>query len=485
MTYPDCEEHVRNDSEYDLAVIGSGGAAFAAAIRARNHGARVAIIERGTVGGTCINIGCVPSKTLLLAAEIHFQARNHPFRGLQTGAGPADLGLLVGQKDELVAQLRTEKYLNLVEEYEFDLVRGEARFVDNHAVEVRATDAARPRSTVVRARNFLIATGASPAIPEIPGIADVPYLTSTTALELKRVPESLVIIGAGYIALELGQLFCHLGSRVTLMQRNPRLLKNYEPEVSAAVSQMLMEQGIEAVTGVRYLKVEGDNRGARVLYELAGQERAAEGRMLLIAAGRRPNTAALNLAKAGVEVGPRGEVLVNDRLRTSVSHIYAAGDVTLGPQFVYVAAYQGTLAADNAVGWADRKVDLSVVPAVTFTRPSVATVGMTETAAREAGYEVKTAVLPLAAVPRALANHETVGVFKLVAEAGTGKLLGAHIVAENAGDVIYAATLAVKFGLTIQDLKETLAPYLTMAEGLKLAALTFETDISKLSCCAG
>jgi mercuric reductase len=186
-----------------------------------------------------------------------------------------------------------------------------------------------------------------------------------------------------------------------------------------------------------------------------------------------------------VNVGNRGEVIVGDDLRTSNPRIFAAGDVTMGPQFVYVAAYEGGIVADNAVGGLNRKADLSVVPGVTFTNPAIATVGLTEEQAKEKGYKVKTSVLPLDAVPRAIVNRETTGVFKWVADEESHKILGAHVVAENAGDVIYAATLAVKFGLTIEDIRESLAPYLTMAEGLKLAALTFDKDVNKLSCCAG
>ncbi|MCL5046724.1 MAG: FAD-dependent oxidoreductase [Actinobacteria bacterium] len=372
------------EGQYDLVIIGSGGAAFSAAIQARRHGARVAMIERGTMGGTCVNIGCVPSKTL-----------------------------------------------------------------------------------------------------DIAGLNDVGFLTSTTALELKSLPRSLAVIGSGYIALELGQLYRHLGARVILMQRSERVLKEYEPEISAAVTRAMTRQGIELITGVRYERVEEDRSGKRVFIEVNGQKRVIEAEQLLVAAGRSPNTATLGLEKAGVKVGRRGEVVVDEHLRTSNPRVFAAGDVTLGPQFVYVAAYEGAVVADNALGAADRKVDLRVVPAVTFTNPAIATVGLTESRARAAGFEVKTSVLPLEAVPRALVNRETTGVFKLVADAATGRLLGAHVVAENAGDVIYAATLAVKFGLTIRDLKETLALYLTMAEGLKLAALTFDSDVSKLSCCAG
>ncbi|WP_067620402.1 mercury(II) reductase [Alicyclobacillus acidiphilus] len=465
------------DHEYDLCIIGSGGAAFSAAIQAVSLGAKVAMFERGTIGGTCVNIGCVPSKTMLRASEIHHLAAHNPFPGLQTSAGPVNMHQLVGAKNELVAELRQNKYVDLIGEYGFDLVRGEARFVDPSTIEVAGRK--------IRARRYLIATGASPAVPDIPGLADVDYLVSTTALELTEVPRRLAVMGSGYIAMELGQMFHRLGSEVTLMQRSDRLLKAYDPEVSEAVALTLSLDGIRILTGVTYRRVEQHGDVKRVHLTVNGQEQVVEAEALLVATGRTPNTAALNLEAAQVRVGSRGEVLVDEYLRTSNPNVYAAGDVTLGPQFVYVAAYEGALAAENALGGEQRKVDLTVVPAVTFTMPAIATVGMTEAQARSKGYEVLTSVLPLEAVPRALVNRDTAGVIKLVADARTRKLLGVHVVAENAGDVIYAGVLAVKFGLTIEDLKSTLAPYLTMAEGLKLAALTFDKDVAKLSCCAG
>ncbi len=463
--------------DFDLLIIGSGGAAFSAAIQAVSHGARVGMVERGTIGGTCVNVGCVPSKNMLRAAEINHLAKDHPFRGLATSAGPVDLKQLVEQKDELVGELRQHKYIDLIAEYGLELVRGEARFVDPGAVEV---DGRR-----ITAGKFLIATGASAAVPAVAGLQDVDYLDSTAALELKELPERLAVIGSGYIGLELGQLFHQLGSRVTLMQRSARLLQAYEPEVSDALAAALREQGMEILTGVTYDGVEQDGRIKRVRITVDGEPRVIEVDALLVAAGRTANTLGLNLDAAGVAVGDRGEVVVDEYLQTSNPRVYAAGDVTMGPQFVYVAAHEGAVVAENAVGGGRRRVDLTAVPQVTFTRPAVATVGLTEAQAERAGLEVISSVLPLAAVPRALANRETTGVFKLVADAGTRRLLGAHIVAENAGDVIYAAVLAVKFGLTVEDLRSTLAPYLTMAEGLKLAALTFDKDVAKLSCCAG
>lgn len=466
-----------NEGDYDLLIIGSGGSAFSAAIKAIEYGAKVAMIERGTVGGTCVNIGCVPSKTLLRAGKINHLAKVNPFTGLQTSAGEVKLAPLIKQKDELVSELRNQKYVDLIDEYGIDLIVGEAKFTDEQTVEVNGEK--------LSAKRFLIATGASPSLPQISGLEKMDYLTSTTLLELKKIPKRLTVIGSGYIGMELGQLFHHLGSEITLMQRSERLLKEYDPEISESVEKALIEQGINLVKGATFERVEQSGEIKRVYVTVNGSREVIESDQLLVATGRKPNTDSLNLSAAGVETGKNNEILINDFGQTSNEKIYAAGDVTLGPQFVYVAAYEGGIITDNAIGGLNKKIDLSVVPAVTFTNPTVATVGLTEEQAKEKGYDVKTSVLPLDAVPRAIVNRETTGVFKLVADAETLKVLGVHIVSENAGDVIYAASLAVKFGLTIEDLTENLAPYLTMAEGLKLAALTFDKDVSKLSCCAG
>ncbi|MCD1259215.1 mercury(II) reductase [Paenibacillus athensensis] len=465
------------EGDYDFIIIGSGGAAFAAAIQAVEHGAKVAIIERGTVGGTCVNIGCVPSKTLLRAGEINHLAKSNPFLGLATSAGIVDLAKLIEEKNELVANMREQKYEQLIGEYGFELIRGEAKFIDEKTIEVGARK--------LTAKRFLIATGASPYIPDIPGLKDVEYLTSTSLLELNRLPKTLAVIGSGYIALELGQLFHQLGSEVTLLQRSSRILKEYDLEISEAMTKAITEQGITLITGIIYDRIEANGHLKQVHITVNGEKKLIEAEQLLIATGRKPNTEDLNLSAANVNVGAKGEIVVDDFLKTSNPRIFAAGDVTMGPQFVYVAAYEGRIAADNAIGELEKKVNLEAVPSVTFTYPSVATVGLTEEQAKAEGYEVKTSVLPLDSVPRALVNRETTGVFKLVADSKSLKVLGVHIAAENAGDVIYAATFAVKFGLTVEDLRDSLAPYLTMAEGLRLAALTFNKDVSKLSCCAG
>jgi mercuric reductase len=460
---------------FDLAIVGSGGGAFAAAIAASERGARVVMIERGTLGGTCVNIGCIPSKTQLHAGELLWQAGHHAFGGIRTEAVSVDLPTLVEQKDVLVGKLRREKYAHLIAAYGWELVQGEASFLDPHTLTVQ--------DRRIAADAFVLATGARPAVPSIAGLERVDYLTSTSLLDLKRLPEHLIVLGAGYVGLELGQSLRHLGSRVTLMQRREHLLANFEPEIGDTMRDVLAEDGVELMTGVTYLRAEQRDHQKLVTVRVKGQERTIEGDGLLVATGRSPNTEALKLDLAGVRTRARGEILVDEYLRTSNPNVFAVGDVTLGPHFVYVAAHEGAVAAENALG-GSRTVDLRAVPGVTFTRPAVATVGLTEAAVRQAGHDVRTSVLPLDVVPRALVNRETRGVFKIVADGHTNEVLGVRVVAENAGDVIYAGVLAVRFHLTVKDLTDTFAPYLTMSEGLKLAAQSFERDISRLSCCA-
>ena len=464
------------EAGYDLVVLGAGSAAFAAAIRASEAGRRVALVEAGTVGGTCVNVGCVPSKALLRAGEVAHTAAHHPFTGIGTGPVTVDLAALVAGKDELVGGLRRSKYLDLAADYGFEVIAGRAGFAGPDTVQVDG----RP----LRAAAFLIATGARPAIPPVPGLAEVGYLTSTTALELTEVPGRLAVIGASAVGLELGQLFAHLGSQVTLLEVADRIVPLEEPEASATLTGVLTGQGATVHTGARITRVRRDG-DVRVLEVTAGgRQLRIEADQILVATGRRPDTAGLNLAAAGVGVDPGGAVQVDSHLRTANPRVWAAGDVTGAPQFVYVSAYQGALAAGNALLDAGEEVDLSALPRVTFTAPQLAAVGLTEAAALAAGRAVKTAVLPLEAVPRALVNRDTAGVIKLVADAGSDVLLGATVVAEGAGEVIAAAVLAVKFGLTTAQLATTFHPYLTMAEGLKLAAQAFTRDVQRLSCCA-
>jgi mercuric reductase len=465
-----------SDVDYDLLVLGGGSAAFAAAITARDAGRAVALVESGVLGGTCVNVGCVPSKALLAAGEAAWQAARHRFDGVPHATGRVDVADLVAAKDELVAQLRQAKYVDLVNTYGFDVIPGRGRFVDPATVEVAGRR--------VRAGAFLIATGASPAAPPVPGLAEAGCLTSTTAVELKDTPRRLAVLGANAVGLELGQYFLHLGAEVSFVEVADRIAPFEEPEVSAALAEVLVEQGARVLTGARVRTVA--RRGeVRVLdVEVDGETVEVAAEELLVATGRSPNTTGLGLDAAGVAVDERGAVAVDAGLRTSNPRVWAAGDVTGAAQLVYVSAYHGALAAGNALLGADRRVDYTGLPRVIFTAPQLAAAGLTEAQARAAGHQVKVAVLPLSAVPRALVARETHGLVKLVADAATDRLLGASVLGAGAGDVIQSAVLAIRHGITAAELAATFHPYLTMAEGLKLAALSFTRDVAALSCCA-
>jgi mercuric reductase len=469
-------EQPDEDHDYDLLILGSGSAAFAAAIKARDLGASVAIIEKGTIGGTCVNVGCVPSKALLRPAEVYHQAGHSAFVGVETSAGDVDLGALMASKDELVGVLRQEKYANLLEVYDIDLIEGTARFTGPTTVDVDGR--------VITAGRYLISTGASTWVPPIDGLDTTGYLTSTTALELIELPGELIVVGANAIGLELGQLFSHLGSKVTWVEALERIAPFEEPEISGILRGHLKSEGATVIEGARAQRAGKDGERVWLEVESDGTTTRLEADQLLMATGRRPNTATLGLDLAGVETDDRGAVIVDAGLATSNPTVWAAGDVTTMPQFVYVAAATGNIAAENALRDAGRTIDLRTMPSVTFTAPSIASVGLTEAAAGEAGYSVMTSILPLEAVPRALVNRDTTGAVKLVADEATGELLGAHVLADGAGDVIQAAVVAMTYHATVDEIAAMFHPYLTMAEALKLAAQTFNKDVKNLSCCA-
>jgi mercuric reductase len=428
------------------------------------------------VGGTCVNVGCVPSKAMLAPVDVYFRAGHHPFAGIQTSANGIDLGAMVDSKRELVDQLRAEKYLDLAREYGFTICQGLAEFVDAETVECGGER--------LRARAYLIATGASPAVPPIEGLKEAGYLTSTTALELREPPRELAVIGANAIGLEMGQLFMRLGSKVTFLEAMPRITPLEEPEVSETMQAILQDEGATVLTGVKLRSVHRDGDRRRLTFEHRGGRREISVDEILVATGRRPNTDGMGLEKAGIEVTERGAIKVDEHLRTTNPRVWAAGDVTGHPQFVYVAAYEGNMAARNALEGEDLKTDFTSLPRVIFTGPTVAAAGLTDEQANAQGIECECRVLPLSAVPRALVNRDTRGFVKIVAERKTGRIIGATAVADGAGDVIQAAVYAIQFGLTTDQVASTWSPYLTFAEAFKLAAQTFTRDVSKLSCCA-
>ncbi len=473
---------------YDLAIIGSGSAAFAAAIAATGRGARVVMVERGVVGGTCVNVGCVPSKALLAAAEARHTARTGDrFPGIAATSGVVDMTELINGKDALVGQLRAEKYTDLADGYDWDIIAGTAAFTGDTDTPNLETTLADGNTRRIEAEHYLVATGSAPRAPRIDGLEQAGYLTSTTAMDLTELPASMLVVGANAVGLEQAQLFARLGTTVTMIEALDRIAPFEEPEISAGLLEALADEGVTVHTAATLTAVtrDGDGDTIATVATRAGEMVEVRAERLLIATGRRPITTGLNLDAVGVETGPRGEILVDEHLRTGNTRIWAAGDVTGGPQLVYVAAAHGTLVADNALTGAGRTLDYTALPRVTFTSPAVASVGLTDAEAVESGIVCDCRTLPLEYVPRALVNRDTRGLVKLVTDAATGRLLGVHVLAENAGDIITAATYALAAGMSVDQLAHTWSPYLTMAESLKLAAQTFTIDVTKLSCCAG
>ena len=470
------------ESAIGLAVIGSGSAAFAAAIAATNQGKRVVMVERGTTGGTCVNVGCVPSKALLAAAEArHSAAAAGRFPGLAPADVPVGFAALIGGKDALVGQLRKEKYTGLAAEYGWESVHGIAAFTGTTEAPVLKVALNDGGTRLIEAAHYLIATGSAPWAPPVDGLGASGYLTSTTAMELDTLPQSMVVVGGNAVGLEQAQLFARLGTQITVIEALERLAPFEEPEVSAAIEEVCTDEDITVHTGTTLTAVQRDGHGYTLTAHRSGAPIELRAEQLLIATGRRPVTAGLNLDAVGVKTGTRGEVVVDYHQHTTNERIWAAGDVAGGPQFVYVAAAQGTLAADNALAGAGRTLDYTALPRVTFTSPAIAAVGMTDAQVAEAGIRCDCRTLPLEYLPRALANRDTRGLVKLVANADTGRVLGVHVFADGAGDLITAATYAITAGLTVDQLAHTWAPYLTMAEALKLAAQTFTSDVAKLS----
>lgn len=466
------------NGRYDLAVVGAGSAGFSAAITAAEDGARVALIGHGLIGGTCVNVGCVPSKAMIRAMEVmHAPRAAGRFDGIEAEARITDWAAVVRQKQSLVDDLRAAKYIDVLPRHNgIAYLEGAARFAEDGKLTLGGEP--------VPAGKIILATGSRPHVPDIPGMDTVRHHDSASILELDRLPSSLIVMGGGYIGVELAQVFARAGTSVTIVTRRG-LLPDAEPEIGDALTRAFEEEGITVRAVTSYTRVAQQDAGIALTVKAGGVEEVLRAEELLLATGRVPNTERLELTRAGIETCARGGIKVDDRMRTNRSGVYAAGDVTGRDQFVYMAAYGAKLAAKNALNGESLVYDNTTMPAVVFSDPQVASVGLTEAAARAAGYDVLTSVLPLDAVPRALAARDTRGLIKLVADRATKRLLGAHILAPEGADSIQTAAMALKAGMTYEDLGTMIFPYLTTVEGLKLAAQTFERDVAALSCCAG
>lgn len=462
----------------DLIIIGGGSAAFAAAIRAAELEKSVLMINDGLpIGGTCVNVGCVPSKTLIRSAEQFYNA-NHPrFKGIKPGTSGLDFKTLIRQKNELVDDLRTSKYIDVLKDNPYvSILQAHAILLDRNTVKAG--------EQTFTADHILMATGSTTHVPDIPGFAESNYLTNETLYQLDELPEHLVVLGGRYIALENAQLFARLGARVTVLQRSLRILPDEMPDVTETLKELLEAEGVTIKTGVQIKSITSKTNGIDVQVAEEDAEETVSGSHLFVATGRKGNTAGLGLNQLGLETHSQNFIRTNEFLQTSVPNIYAAGDVTGDHLFVYAAAYEGALAVENMFGEKPVAIDYSVFPWVIFTDPQVAGVGMDENQAYENKIDYEVSTVQLKDVPRSIAARNTKGFIKLIRNKETDKLIGARILAFEGSELLMEISLAIRYGITIKELKQMFHPYLTLSEGVKIAAIAFDKDIGQLSCCA-
>ena len=464
--------------DYDLIVIGGGSAAFSAAIKANELGKRILIVNGGLdIGGTCVNVGCVPSKYLIRAGESIHRASHSPFKGIFPNPPSWDFGELIRQKKALVAEMQQRKYVDVVAGIEnIQIKEGFASFVDKERIQINSGE-------TYTASKLIIATGATTFVPPIPGLSTVDYLTNVSLFELEEQPEQLIVLGAGYIGLEIAQAYHRMGTKVTVLQRSAHILSSQSPDVSDQLALHLRQEGIGLHTGIQFERISREGKEIVVEATEKGEAVSFRGSHLLVATGTKPNTEKLNLTAIGLSTDQGGFIQVNEKQETSVASVFAVGDCTDTPAYVYTAALEGKVAAENAFG-IESNTDYTALPWVVFTDPQIAGVGIDETEAAAKDIPHETTVLSLAEVPRAIAALDTRGFIKLIRNPETDQLLGARIVAPEGGELVMELSLAIKYGITTEQLANAFHPYLTLSEGIKLAAITFGKDVKELSCCA-
>lgn len=466
---------------YDLIIIGGGSAAFSAAIKAESLGLSTLMVNGGLdIGGTCVNVGCIPSKNLIRAAETAFHATHSNFPGIKPKGVNIDFAQFIKNKKQLVATMQQKKYIDIVSDFKnLTIIRGWAEFVDDKTILVDGKE----RYTALK---FLIATGATTNIPNIDGLDKIGYLTNVSLFDLEENPESITIMGAGYIGCEIAMAYNRLGVKVRIIEFTDRVLRSQTQDITEELERHMRNEGIEILPNFRAKKFEkkGDETIIHCKCPDGSLKQIVEKGKIVIATGIKPNTSKLGLKNTGLNLTKNGHVLVNEKMETNIPHIYAAGDVVNTPAFVYTAAYEGKIAVENAFTGSDNKFDYSSLPWVVFTDPQVAGVGYDELQAEAKNILFEVSKVELKDVPRALAAHDTRGFIKLIRNPETNKLIGARIIAPEGGELVQQLSMAIKYGITVKELAESFYPYLTLGEGIKLAAITFDKDVAKLSCCA-
>ncbi|MBS1681570.1 MAG: Mercuric ion reductase [Cytophagales bacterium] len=474
-------ENGTGKKHFDLIIIGGGSAAFSAAIKAEELGLSTLMVNAGLpFGGTCVNVGCVPSKTLIRSAETVYHATHSNFDGIKPKGADVDFTKVIKDKKNLVATLQQKKYLDVVSDFEnLKMIDGWAEFLDTKTILVNGND----KYTALK---FIIATGSTTNVPEIEGLKNIGYLTNATLFDLEEKPESITIMGAGYIGLEIAMAYNRLGVKVRIIEFTDRVLRTQTPDISEELERQMRSEGIEILPNFRAVKFEKSGNDTIIHCKCpdGSMTKLTEPGRIVVVSGITANTKRLGSKNIGLKLTEKGSIVVNEKMETNVPNIYAAGDVTNTPSFVYTAAHEGKVAVENAFMGAEKKVDYTSLPWVVFTDPQIAGAGLDEVQAEVQGIPFEVSKLPLSEVPRSIAARDTRGFIKLIRNTETDKLIGARVVAPEGGELIQQLSMAIKYGITVKELAQGLYPYLTLGEGIKLAAITFGKDVSKLSCCA-
>lgn len=464
--------------QYDLIIIGGGAGAFASAIKANELKAKTVMINAGLpLGGTCVNVGCVPSKKLLWAGEVLHMAKNHKIPGIVIQVKSFNFQKVVKDELNLVNQMRREKYENVLKHLEFvSHIKGRAKFVSKNEIEVNGKK--------LRAKKFIIATGSTANVPPIEGIKKSGYLTHVEALKLKKLPKKLAIVGAGPVGLELAQMFARFGTKVTVLQRSAGILPMTEKEISQRLIEILKKEGVDIVTNASVEKTSKRNNKKELIFSVGNKRKKLVVDEIILAAGKTPNTNGLGLDLIGIAINEKQAVVVNKNFQTSQKHVFAVGDVTSLPlRLETTAGKEGTLAAENALASTKNKIDYNTVPYTIFTDPQVAGVGLTEEAQIKQTGTCACRTVSFKYVPKAVIMNRTEGLIKMAIHPKTRQILGVHILAPNASELIAEAMMLIKNKNTIDDVINSLPMFPTLSEAIKVVALSFVKDVKNLSCC--
>jgi pyruvate/2-oxoglutarate dehydrogenase complex dihydrolipoamide dehydrogenase (E3) component len=457
--------------KYDAIVIGSGQAGTPLSKDLAKSGLKTALIEKRWVGGTCVNDGCTPTKTMISSAKLAWSIANSKKLGIHTGDFSVDLPAILQRKNDIVDSMRGGSEKGILKTDNLDLIYGTARFTGPKEITVKLNTG---EEQIFSADQIFINAGERPAVPEIEGIQEIDYLTSTSIMEVQEIPEHLVIIGSGYIALEFGQMYRRFGSKVTILEKSKRILKHEDEDIAEEIVKILKEEEIDILVNcsVGSVKKVGEKIFVSVLAD--GTDKTITCSHVLIGAGRTPNTKQLGLETAGVKVNEKGYIQVNEKLETTAEGIYALGDVKGGPAFTHIAYDDYRIIKKNVIEKGDVSIARRIVPYCMFIDPQLGRVGITEQEARESGKEIIVATIPNSSVARSIETGDTRGMMKAVIDAGTGKILGASVLAPEGGEVVTVLQMAMIGGVTYQQIKDGIFAHPTYSESLNNLFMTLD-----------